>query len=819
MNFSPRIFLIFVCLVVVPATAEAAARTVRVGVYENPPLVFADAGSGYDGFAIDILRHVAAAEGWKLEFVPGKWSQCLQRLKAGEVDLQVAIAWSGERERLYDFSRETLISNWGRIFAAPGAAIDNILDLEGRRIAVLKEDIHTRELERVLGAFNVNSELRYYPDYPAVLAAVAANAADAGLVNRLFALRNAGRYRVHRTPILFNPIRIRYAAPKGKSAAVLAAVDRYLVAAKKDKSSYNEAVERWIGVEQKAFPAWIWLALGSLGLFAAVCLVFVYALRGLVRRRTAELEIEKEKLAAERSHSQAIIAAIGQGISIQDRDFRITYQNAVHKGISGSHPDEFCYQAYENNDAVCDGCPVAASFADGRVHRVERHVDNGRRNLWVEITASPMFGPDSGIVAVVELVQDITARKEAEDKERLLAEQLRQSQKMEAIGRLAGGVAHDFNNLLTSILGYCELGLMEISPDHPLYENLEIIKSAGNKAALLTRQLLAYSRKQVMAFVPLDVNRVVRSMLDIMRRTLGDDIEIKTALAAALPLVEGDQSQVEQVLLNLAINSRDAMAGGGTLLFETAERYFDRDYCERHPAARPGHYVMLAISDNGEGMSSEVKARIFEPFFTTKEQGRGTGLGLATVYGIVKQHRGYIWVYSEIGRGTIFKVYLPVSGIEKELATGAAVGRGFVDIPGGSETVLVVDDQEEVSRLVVEVLENKGYRVLGASGAEDAMRMAAVEKVDLLLTDVVMPGMNGRMLADCLRNLLPDIRVVFMSGYTDNHIVLKELREEEIPFVQKPLSPRMIASIVRRVLDNDLNSLPDAPQGGGANQT
>ncbi len=805
MSFWLKKILFITIAVALAMPAIAAEKTVRVGVYENPPLVFADKGGGYDGLTVDILRHVAADEGWQLEFVPGTWKECLDRLKSGTVDLLVAIAWSQERAGIYDFSRETLLNNWGRILVPYGSKIKSILDLEGRRIAALENDIHTRELKKILDAFHISADLSYYSDYHAILRAVAAEEVDCGLVNRLFGLRNSHLYQVERSPIIFNPIEVRYAGPKGKSLNLLAAIDRNLAAAKKKEGSfYQNAVDRWLGPgEVGGLPAWVPLLIAALAVVAAGGLFFVYLLRRLVRQRTEELRLESEKLAVERSHSQAILAAIGEGISIQDRDFRVLYQNEVHKNIVGDHQGEFCYQVYECREDVCEGCPVAASFADGLVHRVERHVERPEGELWVDITSSPLFDEQGEIAAVIELVRNITAQKAGEEKQRLLAEQLRQSQKMEAIGCLAGGVAHDFNNLLTSILGYCELSLMEIDSDHPLYENLQVIRNAGNKAAALTRQLLAYSRKQVMAFGPLDVNRVVKSMLDILRRTLGEDIEIKTALAPGLPLVVGDQSQIEQVLMNLAINSRDAMAGGGTLLLETAEYHFDQAYSERHPVARHGHYVMLAISDDGVGMSPEVQARIFDPFFTTKEQGRGTGLGLATVYGIVKQHQGYIWVYSEVGRGTTFKVYLPVSDLEEEEMGIEAAVRDFTDIPGGTETVLVVDDQEEVRNLVSEVLETKGYRVLSCAGADDAIRVAAAEKIDLLLTDVVMPGMNGRMLADRLREISPAARVVFMSGYTENHVVLKELREENIPFVQKPLSPQMIAAIVRRALDND----------------
>ena len=798
---------LFLSGLVLPAAvgpAAAAERVVRVGVYENQPLVFAAKNGGYDGLAIDVLRRVARSRGWRLEFVPGEWKECLARLEAGKTDLQVAIAWSEERARRFAFSRETLFCNWGRLYVPAGTEIESLLDLAGKRIAVVEGDIHTRALRRLLSAFGVKAELVFVRGYPEVMQAVERRTVDAGLTNRLFGLKNGGKYRVHASPVIFNPIEVRYAAPKGKGRELLAAIDRWLAAEKKKESGpYQEAVSRWLGGEEAAarLPGWVpWLT-GGLALIVAAAFFFIAVLRRMVRIRTLALEREKEKLAAERARSEAIIAGLAHGISIQDREFRVMYQNGVHKGIVGSHEGELCYKAYEFRDEVCEGCPVAMAFADGGVHRVERYVEE--RDLWVEITASPLFAPDGTISAVIELVQDISERKRAEENERRLAEQLRHSQKMEAVGRLAGGVAHDFNNLLTSILGYCELTLAELPPDSPLRENLEIIRSSGNKAASLTRQLLAYSRKQVLASIPLDLNRVVKSMLGILERTLGEDIEIETALARELPPVEGDQSQLEQVIMNLAVNSRDAMPRGGRLLIETGVREFDEAYIERHPAARPGRYVMLAVSDSGEGMAPEVRERIFEPFFTTKEQGRGTGLGLATVYGVVKQHRGFIWVYSEPGHGTTFKVYLPEAGVEKEKERPSRPAE-LKDMPRGrGETVLVVDDQEDVRRLVADVLDAMGYRPLTAAGGEEALDLLAEEKVDLVISDVVMPRMSGAELAARIREAAPGTGLIFMSGYTDNHVVLRELREEKVPFVHKPLSPRILAVLVRRVLDGE----------------
>jgi PAS domain S-box-containing protein len=385
-------------------------------------------------------------------------------------------------------------------------------------------------------------------------------------------------------------------------------------------------------------------------------------------------------------------------------------------------------------------------------------------------------------------------------------EQLRQSQKMEAVGQLAGGVAHDFNNLLTAINGYSALALQRLEGPHPIKSYLEEVKKAGERAANLTRQLLAFGRKQILQPLALDLNGVVSDMNKMLRRLIGEDIVFATKLDTDLGKVMADPGQIEQVLVNLIVNARDAMPQGGNLTVETKNVELDEEYGSKHVGVTPGKYVLLAVSDTGEGMSEEVRQRVFEPFFTTKEKGKGTGLGLSTVYGIVNQSGGNIWIYSEPGRGTTFKVYLPEVECERrEPAERVAE----VAPRGGSETVLVVEDEEVVRGLARRILEQAGYLVVEASRADQALRFcsARAADVDLLLTDVVMPEMSGKELADKLKSQYPKLKILFMSGYTDEAIVHHGVLDPSVEFLQKPFTPATLVRKVRDVLDLNGNSV------------
>lgn len=403
----------------------------------------------------------------------------------------------------------------------------------------------------------------------------------------------------------------------------------------------------------------------------------------------------------------------------------------------------------------------------------------------------------SGVVEAFEMIaEDIT-------EQRRLEEQLRQSQKMEAVGRLAGGLAHDFNNLLTVIKGYSELMVNGLNEADPLHGEAIEINRAADRAASLTRQLLAFSRQQVLAPRVLDLNQIVVGMEKLLRRLLGEDVRLHAVLEPTLGVVRVDPGQVEQVIMNLSVNARDAMPKGGMLTIETANVRLDEAYVREHLGAGSGNYVMLAVSDTGAGMSSEVKSRIFEPFFTTKELGKGTGLGLSTVYGIVKQSEGYVSAYSEVGVGTTFKVYFPrVDGLPDSGKSRAVKRTRY----RGTETVLLVEDEDGVRSLVRQVLQDGGYTVVDARNAGAALLICARHptEIHLLVSDVVLEDMSGRELVNRLSDARPEMKVLFMSGYTDDTIIRHGILQEGTAFLQKPFTTEALARKVRAVLDGTL---------------
>ncbi|UCD34704.1 MAG: PAS domain S-box protein [Nitrospiraceae bacterium] len=617
-----------------------------------------------------------------------------------------------------------------------------------------------------------------------------------------------------------------------------------------------------------------------------------------------------------------LLDAISDGISIQDRNFQIWYQNRAHRDFMGSHAGEYCYHAYESQERVCDGCPVALSFRDGNVHRTERSVPTESGTMHFEITSSPLRAASGEIIAAVEVVRDITRRTASEEslreseeryrrlvgsiekkhflyshgtdgvftyispsiadilgysqeefcthyttyltenpvnrrvtrhtnlsimgeqqpsyeveifhkdgsihwlevsevpvfdragrvtavegiahditERRKLEEQLLQSQKLEAVGRLAGGIAHDFNNMLTAIISYGHLLKMKMKTDDLVSHNIDQIISVSERGAALIRNLLVFSRKQAADLKPMNVNSLVEGVEKMITRLIGEEIEFKVELSPDEIVVNADRGQVEQAIINLVLNARDAMPKGGMLTIGTAKEMIDAEHAASRGCSRPGAYARIDVADTGTGMDRATREKIFEPFFTTKVVGAGSGLGLSIVYGIVSQHGGSVTVSSKQGAGSVFSIYLPLI---KAKASETAASRPMTELRGEG-TILIAEDEKEVRESLCTILEEFGFSVIAACDGEEALQKFAEYRgqIRLLILDVIMPKKNGSEVYDEIRNTAPGIKALFMSGYTAQIIQEKGILEKDTNFIYKPLSVDDLAAKIKTLLAAD----------------
>ena len=555
-------------------------------------------------------------------------------------------------------------------------------------------------------------------------------------------------------------------------------------------------------------PSWLGVPLRTPGETIGVLVVQNYERENVYTRRDLEflssvggqiaLAIERKRTEERARESEArlrvLIEQLPAVLWTVDKNLRFT--SAVGAGLTrlGLKPNQIVGMTlgeyFETSDHSFT--PIAAHLRAVAGDPVTFPVEWKKGSYACHV--EPLRDSSGGVQGAICMALDVTDRKQLE-------EQFRQAQKMEAVGRLAGGIAHDFNNLLMVIQGYADLLADRLPVDEPLHRNAVQIQTAAQRAAGLTQQLLAFSRKQILAPKVLNVHAVVADMEKMLQRLIGEDIELETSSRDDLWLVKADRSQIEQVIMNLAVNARDAMPKGGRLMIETANVEFDSTVSHSPAVVAPGKYVMLAVTDNGCGMDTKTKAHIFEPFFTTKEKGKGTGLGLATVYGVVKQSGGYVWVYSEPGHGTTFKVYLP--RIEEEVGPGAHDRGAKPDsLPKGSEVVLLVEDEAGVRELAREYLEMSGYTVLVASDGRTGIELASMHsgRIDLLMTDMVMPGIGGRELAERVLKIRPDIKILYMSGYTDQAVVHQGILGTDAPLLQKPFTLAALTKKLREIL-------------------
>ncbi len=801
----------------------SAATPVRVAVYENPPIVFTDGAGRAKGLAIDVLEHIASRQGWDLEYVPGSWAEGLERVAAGEVDLLVAVAPSDERARAMDFSDETLLVNWGRVCAPPSAAVSSVLDLDGRRVAVLAQDVFENAFLGLARRFGIRVEPVRVGSYAEVVEAVVSGRADAGVLNRLYRTRQGLAEGLEWTPVVFAPIEIRFAAPKGRGERVLPAIDAALADLKASPASvYYRALERWLGDElARGTPRWVRWVLAGMGGVLLLAFAFVAVLRQQVRTRTARIadanrELEREiaeRRKAEAAHRDArdtltaLIDASPAAIVAFDREMRIRLWNPAAERLFGCRGDEViglrAPYVPEEVRAEIEALLRRAFAGEPAEGRELAFRTRGGSLVEISVSTAPVAGPGGGIHQVIAIILDVTERKRAERERRALEEKIQKTQKLESLGVLAGGIAHDFNNLLMGILGNADLALLRMPPESPGRPNVQAIDTAAQRAADLTSQLLAYSGAGRFVVERLDLNRLVEETAGLLKTVISKRVVLRFDLAPDLPPVEADATQIRQVVMNLitnaseAIEDRNGMVTVATGVLEADRAYLSGTYLDE--SLPEGRYVYLEVSDTGCGMDEETRSRIFDPFFTTKFTGRG--LGLAAVLGIVRGHGGAIKVYSEAGKGTSVKVLLPEA--EGRAPEGRPEPGASREGWRGQGLILVVDDDAPVRQVAAMMLEDAGFRVLQAADGREGVELlrSYADEIAAVLLDLTMPRMSGEEAFREMRRIRPDVPVILSSGYNEQDATNRFSGKGIAGFIQKPYRSAALLAELRKVLE------------------
>ncbi|MGD9733228.1 MAG: transporter substrate-binding domain-containing protein [Desulfamplus sp.] len=830
---------VFLTLLSLSYTVDSnGGQKIKVGVYNFKPLVFIDENGRASGFFPDILNYIALKEGWEITYITGSWSDCLRRIETGEIDIQVSIAYSKEREAALNFSKH-LIMDWASIFKQKGSSISTIFDLKNKVVSVVKSGITTDDFKRVIEQFNIKCRLIEKNENIENLEAVHNKEADAGVCPNIYGTTVENNYNIETTPIVFSPIKLGFAVNKKGNQELLLVINRYIEDMKKDEDSiYYNIRDRWISGSKKdnIFPKWLFPVMWILSALFITLAVFNVVLKKRVVAKTAELvaanrklalsednyrilleqakdEIKERKIAEEslRQSEEKFKAVFEQapiGIIISDSKSVVLDCNAHLASIFGAVKEQ--YYGMNLLERLPEGNVrqnLADALADYEIHRYEGTYTS-------VLTAKPLHlsilskkvSPD----LMINILMDMTKNKEVEEENLKLQEQLLQSHKIESIGRLAGGVAHDFNNMLGVIIGHAELLIDRSDITESVSNGLKAIQNAANRSADLTKQLLAFARKQTINPQIINLNEAVEGMLSMIERLIGEDIDLIWIGSQNVGKVEIDPAQIDQIIINLCVNAKDAILDKaqyealktGRITIETGKAVIDKSYCVDNFDAKPGRYLILAVSDNGCGIENERLPMIFDPFFTTKEVHKGTGLGLASVYGIVKQNRGFINVYSELGEGTTFRIYLPEYCDDDNTNVDDTAEYSIQELPeAGDETILLVEDELWLLELGETMLKRLGYTVLTASSPKEAVNIAEnyPNKIDLLLTDVIMPEMNGRELAKKLAGIRPNLKSIFMSGYTANVIAHHGVLDQDIYFIQKPFSIQELSKQIREV--------------------
>ena len=810
--YPPTIFLFAICLLtifLIPVSNSIAIaaekKNIRVGLFQNNPAVFQNENGEVQGVYADLVNEIARLENWNVDYVLDSWSDSLERLRNGDIDLMTSISYSLDRDRFLDFTHETVWSLWGIVFLPLDSSVHGVGDLAGKTVAIVDREIVGINFLKLIQKFKVNCRVLSLPSYDDVFKAVSDGRADAGAVNNAFGAHNSNRYRLKSSSIVFSPINGFFAVPEGKGRDIVETIDRYMGEWKLDPDSiYYESMNNWVGHQsdsQPFIPIWFYVVLSIVVIVVMLLFVWTYLLKGMVNLKTRELQKSEERLRELFDQSP-----IGLMLCHLDGSFVSANQAfAKHIGLDldvvlsyrfwDVVPDQHLVlekQRWRDLDRFghCDPCDLELYHSDGSCIQVHRHAmiveRDGERLIWAS-------------------TEDITKLKRAESEREELSEQLQQKQKMEAIGTLAGGIAHDFNNILSAIFGYAEQAMQDPLCDKTISDKLTSVLSAASRAKKLVQQILTYSRKGDDNRLPLELHSVVLDSCNLLLKTFPNSVQFDLDIDVNTGVIMADPNQIQQIVMNLCTNAYHALENQtGTIRVSLRSVHIDSENNIKYSDIASGDYASLRVSDTGMGISDDDASKIFDPFFTTKTQGKGTGLGLSVVHGIVQRHQGKIHSDSTPGEGTTFEVLFPLVLQKGQVCSdGIDVATVSDENLRGNEHILFVDDEVALVDLMNVTLESFGYQVTACHSAGVALGIFQEDPYcyDLVLTDQVMPGMTGDSLAQAILEVRNDIPIIICTGHSATLDEEKVLEIGAKKLLMKPMNSRFLLKNIRSILD------------------
>ncbi|MCF2140953.1 MAG: transporter substrate-binding domain-containing protein [Candidatus Lokiarchaeota archaeon] len=808
----------------VESNTKNQSLSIRVGYYENSPKIYKDKEKGITGFFPDLLTYIASQENWNIIYVEGSWSEGLARLNSSEIDIMPDVGYSAERDKIYDFNNISAITSWARIYTLEKSDIESIIDLEQKRIAVMRDDIDyigPMGIKQLTNDYSINCTYIEFSNYTEVFEAIEKKSVDAGVINELYGNRNGYRYAVTKTQIVFSPVNFHFGFPKNATLnqILINKIDYWLNKLKNDPHSfyYEKYQEYFAEIPPKSvtFPYWIlYIALGLSGavIFFGGTTIF---LRYQVSKRTKELHESETRF-------RSVIDSMKEWIWEIDKNGIFIYVGPQIFDVLGYHHDEILGKPFSfllpkkinknteeinNNDEderlYSSDSLIEMLYAGSKPKSINNleHIKihkNGQRRI-VESTIIPLYDRRKNFIGFRGIDRDITELRKTQ-------EFFLQSQKMKAIGQLAAGIAHEFNNIMTIILGFTSLLKDDISKKtHDEY--IHEISLAGNQAAALTKQLLSFSKKYSKSTISIDINEIIKSMELMIKKLVGEKILIIIKYQENISQFLGEVQKIQQIILNLVINARDAMPNGGILSIESSEITKNKEKVALNPKYEK--YIKINITDTGKGMSKEQLTHIFEPFYTTKPKGKGTGLGMYIVYGIVQQFNGTIDICSKIGKGTRISLYFP--SINQKTNKIITTHQELKDI-SGKERILLVEDDPKLCSLIEKILLDFGYQVRSFIRPRDALQVFESYQenstnhevqFDLIITDIVMPELSGNEMIDLIYKKFTYIPVIYISGYSKHSKFIQSILNDGTHFLKKPFTPYEIGAKIRQVLDNN----------------